>query len=54
MPAPSTVEQGSRGVKRSRTPDYNGNGLAVGDQEDGTSATAWEKVDGANKPHHVC
>jgi hypothetical protein len=36
MPAPSTAEPSPRGVKRSRTPDHSGNGLADGDQDDGT------------------
>lgn len=38
MPAPSTAEPSPRGVKRSRTPDHSGNGLADGDQDDGTCA----------------
>ncbi|KAJ5489260.1 hypothetical protein N7539_004150 [Penicillium diatomitis] len=34
MPAPPTLEPSPRGVKRSRTPDHSGNGLAIGDQDD--------------------
>lgn len=38
LPAPSHAIASPRGVKRSRTPERSGNGLADADQDDGTCA----------------
>lgn len=48
MPAPSTAEPSPRGVKRSRTPDHSGNGLADGDQDDGTCAIRAGRKEGTH------
>jgi hypothetical protein len=47
MPTPSTADPSTRGVKRSRTPDHSGNGLADGDQDDGTCAIRVGREEGA-------